>query len=46
MANFSKALLTSKGQQLQAKAQGGIQLNFTKMALGNGNVGNTPIFSL
>ena len=46
MANFSKAILTSKGQQLQAKVQSGIQLNFTKMALGNGNVGDTPISTL
>ncbi len=46
MANFSKAILTSKGQQLQAKVQSGIKLNFTKMALGNGNVGDTPISTL
>ena len=46
MANFPKMVLTNKGVTLQAKVQGGAQLTFTKMAIGDGQLGGTPISGL
>ncbi len=39
MAIFNNMSITSKGQVLYAKAQAGLQLNFTKMMVGSGDIG-------
>lgn len=41
MANFNSMVLTNKGQVLYAKAQAGATINFTKLAVGTGNIGTT-----
>ncbi|MFL0167638.1 hypothetical protein [Candidatus Clostridium helianthi] len=41
MANFNSMILTNKGQVLYAKGQAGKVINFTKIAVGIGDVGNT-----
>ncbi|QTD41397.1 hypothetical protein [Sporosarcina sp. Te-1] len=39
MAEFTGMVLTKKGRDLQAKAESGVVLNFTKVAIGDGNHG-------
>ena len=47
MANFQKMKLTNKGLELLASVQGGADnLTFTKTALGNGILSDTPISKL
>jgi hypothetical protein len=41
MANFNSMILTNKGQVLYAKGQAGKVINFTKIAVGIGSIGNT-----
>lgn len=41
MANFNSMVLTEKGQILYAKGQAGATINFTKLAVGIGSIGNT-----
>jgi hypothetical protein len=41
MANFNSMVLTEKGQVLYAKGQAGKTINFTKMAVGIGDIGST-----
>lgn len=36
MANYTGLVLTKKGRNLQAKAQSGVTLNFTKVSIGDG----------
>ncbi|MEN1985247.1 tail fiber protein [Paenibacillus hubeiensis] len=43
MGQFNAKGLTAKGQALQAKAQAGAQLNYTKFMIGDGNLGGSPI---
>lgn len=46
MAVFGGMKLTSRGRNLQAKAQTGIQLQFTRMAVGDGELGTSIIDEL
>lgn len=46
MAAFGGLILTNKGRALQAKAQTGVQLNFTRIALGDGELGSSSIVDL
>lgn len=46
MASFGGMVLTNRGRNLQAKAQAGIQLNFTRIAVGDGNLGGSSIVNL
>ena len=46
MASFGGLLLTNKGRNLQAKAQVGTTLNFTKMAIGDGSLNGSSILEL
>lgn len=39
MANFNTMQITNAGKTLYAKVQTGVQLNFTKIQLGSGNIG-------
>ena len=39
MAEFTGMVLTKKGRDLQAKAESGVVLNFTKVGIGDGNHG-------
>lgn len=41
MANFNSMVLTEKGQILYAKGQAGATINFTKLAVGAGDIGTT-----
>ncbi|MTI49714.1 MAG: hypothetical protein FH761_17930 [Firmicutes bacterium] len=44
--SFGTVLFTNKGKVLQAKAESGIQLQFTKLSIGKGELGETPISEL
>lgn len=44
--SFGGTYFTSKGRALQAKAQTGVQLNFTRIAIGDGELGGTSILDL
>lgn len=46
MSAFGGLVLTNKGKSLQAKAQIGATLNFTRVAAGDGELGNTIISDL
>lgn len=43
MSTFGGLLFTNKGRNLQAKAQTGVQLKFTKISLGDGELGTSTI---
>lgn len=46
MASFGGLILTNKGRALQAKVQAGTPLHFTRIGIGDGNPGSTPISTL
>lgn len=46
MSTFGGLILTNKGKTLQSKAQAGVALNYTRIALGDGTLGTTSILSL
>lgn len=46
MSAFGGLILTNKGRNLQAKAQVGAQLNFTRIAIGDGDLDGTSILDL
>lgn len=46
MSAFGGLILTNKGRILQAKAQTGIQLNFTRIAVGDGELGSSSILDM
>lgn len=46
MSAFGGLLLTNKGRNLQAKAQAGVPLIYTRIGLGDGQLGTSPIFEL
>jgi hypothetical protein len=46
MGVFGGLFLTNKGRNLQVKAQTGIKLNFTRMAIGDGVLGSSSILEL
>jgi hypothetical protein len=46
MGVFGGLFLTNRGRNLQVKAQTGIQLNFTRMAIGDGVLGSSSILEL
>lgn len=46
MASFGGMVLTNRGRNLLAKAQAGIQLNFTRIAVGDGNLVGSSIVDL
>ncbi|TGE36896.1 hypothetical protein E4K67_17510 [Desulfosporosinus fructosivorans] len=46
MSVFGGLLFTTVGRNLQAKAQAGAQLNFTRIAIGDGDLGGTSIADL
>jgi hypothetical protein len=43
MSAFGGLILTNRGRALQAKAQTGIQLQFTRIGIGDGNLGGASI---
>lgn len=44
--SFGGLILTNRGRNLQSKAQAGVELRYTRIALGDGNLGSTPILDL
>ncbi|MCL6479554.1 MAG: phage tail protein [Peptococcaceae bacterium] len=46
MGAFGGLILTNKGRNLQAKAQTGVQLNFTKVKIGDGSLSGQSIVDL
>jgi len=46
MSSFGGLILTNKGKTLQSKAQTGVQLNFTRIGVGDGNLGSQSILAL
>jgi hypothetical protein len=46
MSAFGGLILTNKGRALQAKAQTGVQLNFTKVKVGDGSLSGQSILEL
>ncbi|HYE80886.1 MAG TPA: phage tail protein [Clostridia bacterium] len=44
--SFGGLILTNRGRNLQAKAQAGAQLNFTRIAVGDGELGGSSILDL
>lgn len=46
MSAFGGLILTNKGRALQAKAQTGVQLNFTKVKVGDGTLSGQSILEL
>lgn len=46
MSAFGGLIFTNKGRNLQAKAQAGAQLNFTRIAVGDGELGGSAIADL
>lgn len=46
MGAFGGLTLTNKGKILQSKAQTGITLQYTRIAMGDGQLGSTPILAL
>jgi hypothetical protein len=46
MSSFGGLLQTRRGRNLQAKAQTGVKLQYTRIALGDGQLGSTPIADL
>jgi hypothetical protein len=43
MAEYTGMVLTKKGRELQAKSESGVRLNFTKVAIGDGQHGSQNI---
>lgn len=46
MSSFGGLVLTNKGKTLQSKAQTGVQMNFTRISIGDGNLGSQSILAL
>jgi hypothetical protein len=46
MSTFGGLILTNRGRNLQSKAQTGVQLQYTKIRVGDGNLGTTSILAL
>ncbi|WP_313891112.1 phage tail protein [Psychrobacillus sp.] len=46
MSSFGGILLTNRGRNLQAKAQAGAPLIYTRIGIGDGQLGTSPIFDL
>lgn len=46
MGAFGNLTLTNRGKILQSKAQTGVNLNFTRIAMGDGELGSTSILEL
>lgn len=46
MSAFGGLVLTNRGRILQSKAQAGTQLKYTRIALGDGNLGSSSILEL
>ena len=46
MSAFGGLVLTNKGRNLQAKAETGVQLNFNRIAVGDGELGGSSIIEL
>ncbi|QKS70266.1 phage tail protein [Paenalkalicoccus suaedae] len=46
MGAFGKLTLTNRGRNLQSKAQTGVELNYTRIKIGNGNLGSSSILNL
>lgn len=46
MSAFGGIYFTNRGRALQVKAQTGIQLNFTRIAVGDGNLGSQTVAEL
>ena len=46
MSAFGGLILTNKGRNLQAKAETGIELKFTRMGIGDGELGSQSILEL
>lgn len=46
MSTFGGLVLTNKGKTLQSKAQSGVQLNYTRIGLGDGELGSSSILAL
>jgi hypothetical protein len=46
MSAFGGLILTNRGKNLQSKAQTGITLQYTRIAMGDGSLGSTPILDL
>lgn len=46
MSAFGGLLLTNRGKNLQAKTQAGAPLIYTRIGIGDGQLGTTPIFDL
>ncbi|MBM7579997.1 phage tail-collar fiber domain-containing protein [Jeotgalibacillus terrae] len=46
MGSFGGLILTNRGRNLQAKAQAGAELQFTRMAIGDGNLSGSSIIEL
>ena len=46
MSTFGGLILTNRGRNLQSKAQAGTQINYTRIALGDGNLGSSSILDL
>ncbi|WP_100406683.1 phage tail-collar fiber domain-containing protein [Bacillus solitudinis] len=46
MSTFGGLTLTNKGKTLQSKAQTGVQLNYTRIVLGDGELGSSSILEL
>ena len=46
MASFGGLILTNKGRALQAKVQAGAPLHFTRIGVGDGNLGSSTIATL
>lgn len=46
MGAFGGLILTNRGKTLQSKAQAGVTLEYTRIAIGDGQLGTTPILDL
>ncbi|MED1941622.1 phage tail protein, partial [Cytobacillus firmus] len=46
MGVFGGLIMTSRGRNLQVKAQTGVKLTFTRMAIGDGSLGSSSILEL
>ena len=46
MSSFGGLILTNRGRNLQSKAQTGVPLQYTRIGIGDGYLGTTPILDL
>lgn len=46
MSSFGGLILTNRGKNLQSKAQSGLELKYTRVGVGDGYLGATPILGL